>query len=566
MKERIPLDDFFRDRLGEYESPVSDSIFDRLTGEREAAVPEENATDFFKDKLEGFESAIPPLAFDSIMQTRGANAAEAFVSNAFKQKLAGFTSEIPGGMFERIMSARRQRHFVAGLLQPKRLALAATILLLLGGSIYSFFNQKESPSLKSNAVVSENNIDRNQNNAPQSVGNEGLISKEKQTNAIENQTNIQSDISNFDKNTSIDDIKKAAIPQTIFQTKPIIFSKNQVAENNIKSINKGASTTSVVLGEANNFTQPTKTPPSQQNNISEQSISKTDDVPQNANYSITPLLKLENTYLLDRQAEGVAFSLNHNALMNELNCKSLPDGCPTFGKRQMGKTWYIEAYGAPELAMRRLQAKSSEFEPYRLARDTSETVLIGYSIGVRAAMVFDNGLVIKSGLQYSNGRERFERDSVGFGKVTTTTVFDPIKNTTDTTIITEVGIYRTTRFNQYRSLDFSIQAGYEFSLNSRFTLGLNGGANLNLGQSKKATFYDSALQIQNMGDRESVFYRSLGLSLVGSVTAYWQMTERTQLLIEPYVRHYLKPITNDNYQIQQSYTNLGLAVGLRFRL
>jgi hypothetical protein len=248
-------------------------------------------------------------------------------------------------------------------------------------------------------------------------------------------------------------------------------------------------------------------------------------------------------------------------------CAMLPDGCPTFGRRRMGKTWYIEAYGAPELMMRRLKPNSSEFESYRQARDSSETVLLGYAAGVRAAMVFDNGIVVKGGVAYVNGREKFVRDSVGYDpNIVKIIKLNTQTGATDTIIESTVGIYRTTRFNQYRSLDFSLQGGYEMPLNQNFTVGFNAGANIHLWQAKKASFYDSALQLQDMSNNENVFNQYLGVNLVGSITAYWRITDRTQLMVEPYVRHYLQPITNSNYQIQQSYTNVGLAIGLRYRL
>jgi hypothetical protein len=579
MKEQTPFDDFFRDRLGEHESPFSDSIFDRLMSEREEAVPSENSTNFFRDKLEDFESPVPKGLFDNVIKSHEENLVGDFFKNAlenhasavpvgmfegmmqsreegqtstiFKDKLSNHTSNVPDDMFERIMGKRRRRII---WWQPRRVAAAAALLLFFGTMSYFLLNKNEN-----NKVVESNNSVNNKNTEPAFMGG---VSKENNSKDIDNQSITHNNIIISDKNTNKDERLLSASSQTKLNTTTTTKITNRTV-NSMVSTPTNTITTNPIL----DLTEPKGTVPSQQNQFSEQTISKTDDEkPQNTNYLIQTLPLVQNLPTRQAGTEGVAFSVEKNKLTNESLCAMLPDGCPTFGKRRMGKTWFIEAYGAPELMLRRLKANSSEFEPYRVARDTTETVLLGYAAGVRAAMVFDNGIVVKGGVSYVNGRERFVRDSVGYGKVTTTLVFDPLTGITDTTIEKEVGFYRTTRFNQYRSLDFSLQGGYEMALSNSFRVGFNAGANVNLWQTKKANFYDSALQLQDMSNNENVFNQYLGINLVGSITAYWQMTDRTQLMIEPYIRHYLKPITNSNYQIQQSYTNMGLAIGLRYRL
>jgi hypothetical protein len=582
MKEQTPFDDFFRDRLGEHESPFSDSIFDRLMSEREEAMPSENPTQFFKDKLEDLESPVPKGLFDTVIKSHEENLVGDFFKNAlenhtsavpagmfegmmqtreesqtgdiFKGKLDNHASAVPADMFERIMGKRKRRII---WWQPRRVAVAALVLFLGFGAMgYLFMNKKENiEEIVTNTSQNDKNTVEERN--PMNSGNE-VVSKEKNQISIDNQSITHNDIIISDKNANKDERLLSASSQTKLKTTTTSKITNRTINSTVST-----PTNTITTNPIPDFSEPKGTVPSQQNQFSEQTISKTDDQkPQNTIYLIQALPLVQNLPI----GQGVAFSSEKSKLTNESLCAMLPDGCPTFGRRRMGKTWFIEAYGAPELMMRRLKPNSSEFESYRLARDTSETVLLGYAAGVRAAMVFDNGIVVKGGVSYVNGRERFVRDSVGYGKVTTTTVFDPVTGVTDTTIEREVGFYRTTRFNQYRSLDFSLQGGYEMALGSNFTLGFNAGANINLWQSKKANFYDSALQLQDMSNNENVFNQYLGVNLVGSITAYWQMTDKMQLMVEPYVRHYLKPITNSNYQIQQSYTNMGLAIGLRYRL
>jgi hypothetical protein len=571
MKEQTPFDDFFKDRLGEHISPVSDSIFDRLMGEREAAVPDENPTQFFKDKLEDFESPVPKGVFDSIIKAHEENQVGNFFKNAlenhasavpaslfegmmqareetqtsdiFKGKLDNHASSIPTDMFDRIMGKRKRPIL---WWQPNRVAAAALVLLLsLGAMGYLFLNKKEEKV----GVVGK--MGENSKNT------EGPLRKDYQQKSIDNQTITHNDIITFDRKINKNkDLISASAPSK-WGTK----TASKITNNTINSTVL-MPPTSITPNANTDFSEPKGTVPSQQNQSYGQIISKTDDQkPINTDYLIQTLPLAQNRALEGKNTEGPP------SLTNESLCAMLPDGCPTFGRRRMGKTWFIEAYGAPELMMRRLKPNSLEFESYRQARDTSETVLLGYAAGVRAAMVFDNGIVVKGGVAYVNGREKFVRDSVGYDpNIVKIIKLNTQTGATDTIIESTVGIYRTTRFNQYRSLDFSLQGGYEIALNQNFTVGFNAGANVHLWQAKKASFYDSALQLQDMSNNENVFNQYLGVNLVGSITAYWRMTDRTQIMVEPYVRHYLQPITNSNYQIQQSYTNVGLAIGLRYRL
>jgi hypothetical protein len=576
MTEQTSFDDFFRDRLSEHESPFSDSIFDRLTSEREATMRSDNQTDFFRDKLEDFESPISKNTFDKIINAHNENVVTDFFRNAlenhfsdvpagvfeslmltreesqtssvFKEKLDNHASAVSEDMFERIMGERRRRIL---WWQPSRVAASLVLLLGFGALAYWFLNKKE------NSAEIVTNTDKNTEGVENFAHrNEVIVLKQNKEQNVDNQSITHNNIIILDKNTSKNKRSLSASSQTKLKTTTTSNITNRAINSTVSR-----PTNAITTNSTTDLTEPKGTVPSQQNQFSELIISKTDDPKsQNTDYLIQTLPLMQNMALTSKNTEGSPI------LTNESLCAMLPDGCPTFGRQRMSKTWFIEAYGAPEMMMRRLKASSSEFEPYRLARDTSETVLLGYAAGMRAAMVFDNGLVVKGGISYVNGREKFMRDSLGYGKVTTTTVFDPITGTTDTTIEREVGFFRTTRFNQYRSLDFSLQGGYEMALSSGFTLGFNAGANINLWQSKKADFYDSALQLQDMSNNENVFNQYLGVNIVGSITAYWQMTERTQLMIEPYARHYLKPITNSNYKVQQSYTNVGLAIGLRYRL
>ena len=115
-------------------------------------------------------------------------------------------------------------------------------------------------------------------------------------------------------------------------------------------------------------------------------------------------------------------------------------------------------------------------------------------------------------------------------------------------------------------MDFTIQGGYEFGLTENVTIGLNGGVNFNIKTGRKATILGQDLQPLVISKDNTIYQTSVGISLVGSVAAYYRLTYRWQLMIEPQFRYYLKPITKSDYGLRQSYSNAGLNIGLRYRL
>jgi hypothetical protein len=253
-------------------------------------------------------------------------------------------------------------------------------------------------------------------------------------------------------------------------------------------------------------------------------------------------------------------------------CGDPGDGCPTFGRRVKfgsfeGKSWYIDAYAAPEIAYRTLALKTAEGEALLRARDTTEKILFGLSAGTRASLVFDNGLAFRAGVVYAVNNERYQKDSIAKQEI--------LRIDRQTGELLGIDIiettYRQTRYNKYRSIDFTLQAGYEVPLNDFLTFSINGGANLNYLSAKKVRFQtalgtlDSVVHAFNERS-PAVFENTWGLSLVGSVAGYAQLTNRIQFMIEPNIRYYMRPLTRADYSLKQQYMTTGLIIGLRYRL
>jgi hypothetical protein len=216
--------------------------------------------------------------------------------------------------------------------------------------------------------------------------------------------------------------------------------------------------------------------------------------------------------------------------------------------------------------MRTLRLRTAEGEALLRARDTTEAVLMGLSAGARVSLVFENGLAFRAGTAYTVHNERYQQDSIARQEILR------IDRATGELLGIDIieTTFRKTRYNKYRSFDLMLQAGYEVPVNDFLTVSVNGGANLNYLSAKRVRFQTAVGSldsvIHSFGESSpAVFQNTWGVSLMGSVAAYAQLSNHWQLLVEPQMRYYLRPLTLTDYPLSQRYLNVGLNVGLRYR-
>ena len=466
--------------------------------------------------------------------------------NLFNDRLRHHEATVPDDMFDRIMQARESKKPLAvAWWKTGSFRLLALIAMALLGSLSVYISTFEKP------ISVEKRTQNGQNTegviAPKSVLASSQMVDKNTTSSVLNKINSAFEKPNFsNKNTAHSSNFKNK--KTTFQNSTVsnsttittTFSTN-LTENSLVLVNQQLTTNSPQQIDFNEIT-----------NVN--------------NLKLNKILIPEQLNAL--HTEGVALPpKNHDDLMNQLPTFMGPgDECPTFGNRGMGRKWYVDFFGSPELAMRRLQAVPIEFDDYRKARDTTEKAFLAVSAGVRASVVFNNGLAFRAGVMYGQNSEVFQRDS--FGKQPPVYRIRQNSNgTLDTLSVEETsGIFRQTRYNTYQSIDVMIQAGYELPVTNMLTLGFNGGVNLNVWSARKATILGIDLLPLDASDNKNIFDNNLGVSLFGSVGSYWKLSSRWQFVAEPQIRVSLKPITTPDYPIRQSYTNVGLMLGLRYKL
>lgn len=542
MKDLNPFDDMINKRLDEHASPVPEDMFERILRERASRLEHEQ-DDALRQRLDAYSSVVPTALFDKIANERETRISNDDLQPSLSERLIDFESVVPANMFENILSERDKRKPVVAWWQSPRFKWAIAAAFLLLGSLVGY------KALKTNSFSKKttDNGQRIMDSGHQTVDNGQQITTTKSDLEIE---------------------KIVETPNSKLSAKsPLDKTQNPKLKTlNSKPTFKAASNSTIITSnfETHNFNQ--NDPTVQNTTLKATQLDYNPIIFSARSGTLQPVIVVSP--LKGLITEGVATpTLSHDKAMQAMPCQGPDAGCPTFGPSGIPKTFYIDAYVAPEHVFRSLKPISNEYSDYRNARDTTEKSLVGYSAGIRASVVFDNGIAVRAGAVYAQNNERFRKDSFATGNIIWKIVQKPDGTRDTISADIESGIFRQTRYNRYRTIDFTLQLGYELPIADNLTIGFNAGANINFYNTIKATVLGKDLQPYVLSPSNTIYNSSVGVSLVGSIAGYWNFTDRMQLMVEPQFRHYLRPLTkNPDYQLQQSYNNLGLAVGVRFRL
>ncbi len=228
----------------------------------------------------------------------------------------------------------------------------------------------------------------------------------------------------------------------------------------------------------------------------------------------------------------------------------------------------FDIYYAPEISMKSLIARNPTALPYAQKRAGSESFSGANSFGIRASYVNKSGIALRVGLNYCKIKEKFDYFA---GVDTTTTVHTgPNGKPVDTTFSYKLKF--DTKYNSYKFLDIPILIGYEIDL-ADFVFSFNGGIGINLSSRSVGQVYASDLMSTlNLGNSSSDinqqgnFRNEIGLSIIGSFGLDYKINRKLMLLAEPTIRYYSNPITTENYPLDQKYMQLGILIGLRYRM
>ena len=246
--------------------------------------------------------------------------------------------------------------------------------------------------------------------------------------------------------------------------------------------------------------------------------------------------------------------------MKEASAVKLP-GCPTIEKNTIGNKKYIEFYAGPDFTLRSFSDTPNS--NFLTRRKESTQILSAYSAGVRFTKVFNNGLNVRAGLNYSQINEKFT--FVQNNLIQVTYIIDPVSGDTTGSYIIR-GSRNKVTYNHYRSIDIPLTLGYEFG-EGRLHTNISLGAIVNAYSWQKGELLDSNYNpvLITTGKSSSMYqYKTnFGIGLTGSVSLYYKLNDQMYLLAEPYFRYNLSPVNQEQISLKQKYNTVGLRLGLR---
>jgi hypothetical protein len=245
--------------------------------------------------------------------------------------------------------------------------------------------------------------------------------------------------------------------------------------------------------------------------------------------------------------------------------------CPS-DRKNRNTDLFIEAYLSPDIALRSLSNISAS-QQYLLRKDSSSTMQVGYSAGLRLVKPITDNILLKAGVQYTQMNERFVYRTENEVKTTTVVTVRTIVRApgdtvivSDTSVVQQIGFKNNTVKNRYRSFDIPVTVGYQFG-NEDLKFGINAGVIFNISSWYQGVILDSSLATVPLTKSNNMVYKSnIGLGLYGSVSIVKKLGEDLHFFVEPYFRYNLSNMTTSQSSYNQKFSLGGVSFGLRFNL
>ncbi len=236
--------------------------------------------------------------------------------------------------------------------------------------------------------------------------------------------------------------------------------------------------------------------------------------------------------------------------------------CPVDNKNPAANKKYFEVYAAVDYVLR--QFTDTPNSTYMKMRKESTSFASAYSAGIRFTKVFNNGLNIRAGLNYSQINEKFK-----FVQGNIIQVVFIINAGGDT-----IGSYQTsntrykTSYNRYKTLDIPLTIGYEMS-KGKWNVNFNTGMIINIHSWNQGEVLDDSLQpvnISGLSQNPYQFKTNIGLGGIGAISCYYSLNQKLSILAEPYLRYNFSSMSKNEITLKQKYHTSGIKLGIRLNL
>jgi hypothetical protein len=447
-----------------------------------------------------------------------------------RDTFSGYAPAMPDGAWERLLAKkeRRKPRAIAWYMNRRNIRVAATAALLLGTGAYWLAvhdsytkNNSINTSIAATSPQKKDNLALNNNNTKQEAG-----TTETASGAGTNNNNTGS------TGTEAGQYKAAA------HNDIIIPADSKKAKRQLKQYRfKAKYNTGLVAADAG------------------------DELKANNDNAADAIILQRQ--LSDAQKIAAALFKKDNGIT--LTKEGLPvTPCPQIEKDAAGNKSYFEFYAGPDYAIRRYDNSISP--EFLQRRKEALSFHSAFSAGLRYTRVFNNGVSVRTGINYSRINEKFS--FVQSNIVQTVYIIDAVSGDTTGSYTVTGKRYRTT-YNNYHTVDIPLLFGYEMG-NGRLHANISAGLMVNVRSWQRGETLDTAFMPVSIttgsGDKLYQYKTNMGFGFSAATSVYYRLTENMHLLAEPYIRYNLSPMNKNEFSIQERFTTIGMRLGLRFDL
>ncbi len=571
------FDEFFNDKLKDHAASVPAGLWDKVKDTQMDAHINDKLNDFIAPVPAGLWEKITDTQFDNTLADKLYNHSSPLPDNLWEKitdgqlddfvagKLTSHSAPVPDGLWEKVKPEEKddRKGFILF-----RYPVAAILLLalLLGGSFaaYQFLNGNDTPKISEQALPEKSQPpsalpEINPNNTKGEAKPSGNV-KPLEAEMLNKQTSPSTNTNGI--NTEKEDLTSLAGN-----------SKHKPASSDLqgfKTPQPGSPDKNTSLPV---YTDPFNTVHNGQFSASEKAGIPDNEATESADYyqhnrltAFTIAGNLNRYSLSQGMVDKKLLGNNHtNQFRNVIICPPVRGG--------LNSDWYVETYLSPDIAFKSVTNNTAS-QQFLARKDSSESMRVGFSAGVRLVKPLTENILLKAGLQYSQINEKYVYRTENEVKTTTVvsvrTIIRAPGDTVivrDTSILMQVGYKNNTVKNRFRSLDIPITIGYQFG-NEDLRFGINAGVIVNLSSWYQGVILDSSLATVPLAkDNSSMIYKSnIGLGLYGGISIVKKLSDDLHIFAEPYFRYNLSDMTNPQASYKQRFSLGGISLGLRFNL
>jgi len=229
---------------------------------------------------------------------------------------------------------------------------------------------------------------------------------------------------------------------------------------------------------------------------------------------------------------------------------------------------FIDLWGSPDYVKSNLTAKTPEYKTYPKNRTESENYEFSYSAQFGIGLETGLGVVIRSGVNYSQYESRFHTSNPDYKKVTIEQIFDNMGNPIRIDTITTIGSLDVQHYNTHKYIGVPLTLGYTTS-GRKLDIGINVGAQFNINTISKGRFLGTDLQTTDFtlfqNSDKSAYKTKIGVQGIANLTFAYELGNHFDLILAPHVKLTPHSIAVKDYPITEKLMTTGLWIGTRIR-